>query len=113
MIARFALYSADRHAAVSVPSHLMQTRIQIQDSSKCPYRDYVEQQQICAGGSGLTGICSGDSGGPLIREINGKWVLFGITSFSHRDRCAHSSYADGFTRVKYYRNWINEQLKSS
>lgn len=115
MIARFAFSSADRRAPASAPSRLMQTRIDIFASSKCPYSNFNEQQQICAGGSGLggTGICSGDSGGPLIQPINGKWVLFGITSFSHRDQCAHPQYADGFTRVKFYRNWINEQLKQS
>lgn len=93
----------------------MQAEIEILAPSKCPYRDYNEHEQICAGGTPLTrtGICSGDSGGPLIQMVNGKWVLFGITSYSHRDQCAHPSYADGFTRVKFYRNWINEQLKSS
>ena len=93
----------------------MQTQIKILDPSHCPYSGYLEQQQICAGGSdlGKTGICSGDSGGPLLREVNGIWVLFGITSYSHRDQCAHPNYADGFTRVKFYRNWINEQLKLS
>ena len=93
----------------------MQAQVKIFNSSKCRYPNFNEQQQICAGGSnmGSTGVCSGDSGGPLVKQVNGKWILFGITSYSHKTQCAHPTHADGFTRVQYYRNWIHDQLKSS
>ena len=105
------VFLADRRQAPVMPSHLMQTRLQIYNASKCHYRVYNEQQQICAGGSdmGSTGICGGDSGGPLVKQVNEKWTLFGITSYSHKFQCAHSSFADGFTRLQYYRNWIYEK----
>lgn len=99
----------------TVPGHLMQAQVEIFDSSKCRYSNFNSGQQICAGGSNMnsTGICSGDSGGPLIKQVNGKWTLFGITSYSHIDQCAHPRFADGFTRVQYYRDWINAKLKLS
>ncbi|PVV04310.1 hypothetical protein BB560_001188 [Smittium megazygosporum] len=37
--------------------------------------------QICTGNTPGKDTCSGDSGGPLLRDSSGEWVLVGITSF--------------------------------
>ncbi|ORX70491.1 trypsin-like serine protease [Linderina pennispora] len=38
-------------------------------------------KRICVAGDTGTDTCPGDSGGPLIRQVNGKNMLLGITSF--------------------------------
>ncbi|CAF2270709.1 unnamed protein product [Rotaria magnacalcarata] len=93
----------------------MQAEIKVFNPSQCNYRNFVSARQICAGGSSevARGICNGDSGDALLKQVHGKWVIFGVTSFGPAARCAHSTTADGFTRVKYYKSWINERLKHS
>lgn len=57
--------------------------------------------KICAGFFNKSmGICSGDSGGPLICREDRKWVLSGIISFTIA-KCPGV-----FTRVSSYANWI-------
>ena len=109
------VFLANRQEYPIMPSRLMQTRLQVWDSLKCQYRYYNGQQQICVGESNMSSarICGGDGGGPLVTEVNGKWILFGITSYSHKRQCAHPEFGDGFTRIQYYRKWIYEQLKLS
>ena len=46
----------------------------------------------------------GDSGGPLI--FNG--ALVGVTSFGAAAGC-EAGYADAFSRVSYFREWIKEK----
>ena len=43
--------------------------------------------------------CSGDSGGPVICDVNGKYVLTGITSYGVG--CAMRGYPTFFHRVHY------------
>ena len=50
----------------------------------------------------------GDSGGPLFCENdNGDYVLQGIVSWGMRP-CAQEQYPSVFTRVSYFRDWIEE-----
>ena len=50
----------------------------------------------------------GDSGGPLVCENgDGDLVLHGIVSWGMRP-CAQEQYPSVFTRVSYFRDWIEE-----
>lgn len=61
---------------------------------------------ICAGGR--TGVCSGDSGGPLFTRVNGKHYQVGIASFALVD-CGLFSFVPGaFTRVTSQLSWIEK-----
>ncbi|XP_002734653.1 chymotrypsinogen A-like [Saccoglossus kowalevskii] len=51
---------------------------------------------LCAG-TGISGSCSGDSGGPLICRDNGEWFLAGITSWGAE--CGLMGVPDVYTRV--------------
>ena len=56
-----------------------------------------------------TGLCFGDSGGPLFTRQNGKDVVSGVASFVAGECSAASgSYS---VQVVQYRNWIEEQMK--
>lgn len=68
-------------------------------------RGLIRDETLCAY-SGIfgTGVCLGDSGGPLI--ANNK--IIGISSFA---RICALGYPDGFTRVSKYVDWINQVME--
>lgn len=60
---------------------------------------------ICAfSGEFGTGLCSGDSGGPLFNQNR----LIGVASWAKR--CA-KGVPDGFTRVSEFADWIEKTIK--
>ncbi|UJR25720.1 hypothetical protein I4U23_007071 [Adineta vaga] len=66
--------------------------------------------QFCAGQRDLSiGPCYGDFGGPIFQWIKDHWEQVGIASFT-QDGCVQNS-AIGYTRLAYYREWIDEQIK--
>ncbi|CAG4986745.1 unnamed protein product [Colias eurytheme] len=73
----------------------------------------AEQQIICAGGEKDKDTCSGDSGGPLMREVredfSSNWYIFGITSFGLR-KCGKEGVPSIYTRVSNYMDWIRQNV---
>ncbi|XP_063587070.1 proclotting enzyme-like isoform X2 [Penaeus indicus] len=63
----------------------------------------IASTQVCALGNGKD-TCSGDSGGPLAVQVDGKYVLLGITSYGHG--CATPGVPGVYTRVSSYLTWI-------
>ncbi len=63
-----------------------------------------EEDQLCAG-EGRTDSCTGDSGGPLLVQNNGRWTIVGITSFGVE--CARDDFPGVYTRVDNFLNWIS------
>ena len=85
----------------------------VYDISKCDKKMFYinKDQNICAGGleKGGLGTCKGDSGGPLqCQNKDGKWYQIGITSWGQP--CALPDTPDIFTRVAYFRDWIETNL---
>lgn len=69
----------------------------------------LPEMMLCAGTSDFTkDTCQGDSGGPLAMQVDGRWVLQGITSFGID--CALSPFPGVYTEVFQYLNWINSYL---
>ncbi|UJR24607.1 hypothetical protein I4U23_005982 [Adineta vaga] len=90
---------------VTEQSTLQQVVLQIQNtSSSCDVRSDIAHK-FCAG-FGETGSCNGDSGGPIMTNVNNAWTVTGIVSYGPVD-CDGSSV---FTRVSYYRSLIDAQL---
>lgn len=55
----------------------------------------------------------GDSGGPVLIQVNGEWKLAGVTDWKHWPR-GHSKFVPGVcgqafsnSRISYYAKWIN------
>ncbi|MEN3612143.1 trypsin-like serine protease [Plantactinospora sp. ZYX-F-223] len=75
---------------------------------------YRAETMLTAGvaGAGISGICSGDSGGPLIAFGQGTSRLVGVTSFSRRHQCGLAITGSGFARVGEgpLSRWIIEQV---
>ncbi|XP_055536280.1 transmembrane protease serine 9-like [Wyeomyia smithii] len=75
----------------------------------------IFEGMFCAGYANGTSVCNGDSGGGLVSFNRDHWLLQGIVSFTAlRDGedvvCDSKEYA-GFTKVRYYRNWLNAIFK--
>ena len=60
-------------------------------------------------------VCNGDSGGPLFYEVDSKWYVFGVVSFTLVDkketqsRCLTDS-PSFFTVVPVFVNWITNKM---
>ena len=92
------------------PATMQKGNITIKAGSICEdtYYDFYSSNQIC-GGDASTDVCSGDSGGPLTHTEAGDHTLIGLVSYGSADACA-SGTPSAFTRVSYYRSWIQSQI---
>lgn len=76
------------------------------------YRISVKYTWICAGYAlGGKSSCVGDSGGPLMVKVDGRWILAGIVS--HGISCAEPNLPGVYTRVSEYVNWIRDTIKEN
>ncbi|KAF2899149.1 hypothetical protein ILUMI_07028 [Ignelater luminosus] len=69
----------------------------------------VINETLCCRGNPHHSTCSGDSGGPLIELVNGRWVQAGVVSFVHASGCA-SGNPSGYVRVENYLKWIRSTI---
>ena len=62
---------------------------------------------ICGGDEGNTTLsgCHGDSGGPFVCEVNGKWELHGAVSWGSGICDSKQAYTV-FARITKYLDWI-------
>uniref|UniRef100_A0A8C5LVD1 pancreatic elastase n=1 Tax=Leptobrachium leishanense TaxID=445787 RepID=A0A8C5LVD1_9ANUR len=73
----------------------------------------INTTMVCAGGNGIHGGCSGDSGGPLNCPINGGYEVHGVTSFVSAHGCNALRKPTVFTRVSAYLSWINDSINAN
>ncbi|KAJ8918104.1 hypothetical protein NQ315_011561 [Exocentrus adspersus] len=64
---------------------------------------YDEESNLCTSGKGKVGACNGDSGSPLVVRN----TQVGIVSYVSTNVC-ESGHPTVYTRVSFYRKWINE-----
>jgi len=94
------------------PDQLQMTQLEYVELAVCeeifePFTE-LDSSQMCAGGDGVRDACDGDSGGPLIVNIAGRWKLVGLVSFGVQV-CALSGFPSVFTRLSQYDDWISTQ----
>lgn len=73
----------------------------------------IDNKIICAGSlNGDKDACGGDSGGPLMHEINEgtNYRIYQIGIVSYGFRCAVPGYPGVYTRVTAFVDWIQENL---
>lgn len=63
---------------------------------------------FCAGFHEDNSGCNGDSGSPLVCEVDGRFVVAGVTSWASGD--CHASEPTGFANVEAYLEWITEVI---
>ncbi|KAL9703847.1 hypothetical protein quinque_007365 [Culex quinquefasciatus] len=70
----------------------------------------LRDTQLCAGGKKGEDTCGGDSGGPLIRQIEGNYHLIGVVSFGATN-CGTKGVPGVYTNVAMFVDWIQSKLE--
>ncbi|XP_011192185.1 trypsin delta [Zeugodacus cucurbitae] len=72
----------------------------------------VHSTNICTGPlTGGVGICTSDSGGPLVQSQNGKTILIGIVSWGKLP-CGQPNSPSVYVQVSDFISWISSHQKS-
>ncbi|GAA5155960.1 MULTISPECIES: S1 family peptidase [Amycolatopsis] len=92
------------------PNVLQQLDTQLVDATKCtaPINASVELCTDNPGGN--AGACYGDSGGPEVSQVDGHWVLLGVTSRPGNNSSTCATAPSIYTSAVAYAGWINQQL---
>ncbi|GFY53623.1 chymotrypsinogen B [Trichonephila inaurata madagascariensis] len=105
-------WGKQRSTAIYGTDHLHQAEIPIADPQKClqSYDSYfMPETMLCAGyDKGRVDSCAGDSGGPLLVQRNGRWTIYGITSFG--DGCGQKGKFGIYSDVLKFVQWITETI---
>uniref|UniRef100_A0A1A9WKL0 Lectizyme n=1 Tax=Glossina brevipalpis TaxID=37001 RepID=A0A1A9WKL0_9MUSC len=68
----------------------------------------LHSTNLCTGPlNGKSGICSSDSGGPLVQKSNGKNILIGIVSWGEKP-CGQKNSPSVYVRVSAILTWISQ-----
>jgi len=72
----------------------------------------ITDRMVCGGEGGVNpkSGCHGDSGGPFVCKVNGKWELHGDVSHGS-PRCKSTETYTVFARTYYFKQWIFEQMR--
>lgn len=101
----------------SMTSVLQQAQLSVVSNSVCERYNKKEipipitSAMVCAGDAGLTqkSGCHGDSGGPFVCNIGGRWEIHGAVSHGSRE-CKSTSTYTVFARVNYFKSWIKNNM---
>jgi len=101
----------------SMHSYLQQAKMNVVSNAVCHKKNFaairipVTSRMICGGDGGKTIIsgCHGDSGGPFVCKMNGKWELHGDVSHGS-SRCSSKDTYTVFARTIYFKKWIEQSM---
>jgi len=99
---------------------LQQGRLPVVSNEVCNALTYkhlgirIKDTMICGGDGGKTKLmgCHGDSGGPFVCNINGRWELHGDVSFGSA-KCDSSESYTVFARTNYFKPWIYDIMSQN
>jgi endopeptidase E len=102
----------------SMHSYLQQAKMDIVSNDVCHKKNFpairipVTKTMICGGDGGKTRIsgCHGDSGGPYVCKVGGKWELHGDVSHGSPRCRAYHTYTV-FARTYFFKDWINQMVR--
>jgi len=107
-------------AGGSTPQILQEAEVDIISNEDCVTKfgysgSLIDESMICAQGRSADGkirdACQGDSGGPLVCESNGKWSVYGATSWGRG--CAGANYPGVWARVSEVNDWVDAVLSGN
>ncbi|KAL5019249.1 hypothetical protein ScPMuIL_004971 [Solemya velum] len=79
------------------------------DDCQSMYKGQLSSRMFCAGiKEGGIDTCSGDSGGPFVCNINGKFTVLGATSFGNG--CALPNSPGVYAHVRQFLPWIKDKI---
>ncbi len=103
-------WGKEKHTDDRGSTKLKEAKVPITSKDKClnVYKDYfISDNMFCAGG-GATDTCNGDSGGPLICQKDGRWTIYGITSFG--EDCGINGKFGIYAKVPKFTEWIQREI---
>ncbi|ODM99438.1 Trypsin-1 [Orchesella cincta] len=114
--ATVAGWGTEDEAFQQVSPVLRKVTVPLVESLECAKeygRNFVPHKMICAGEEeGGKDACQGDSGGPLMCDDYHKGAtLCGVVSFGLG--CARPELAGVYTKVAYYSDWIDFEIKKN
>lgn len=71
----------------------------------------LDGTQLCAGGAAGQDTCTGDSGGPLIMQHQGRPWLMGVTSYGARE-CGMEGVPGVYTAASSYTSWMQRTARN-
>ena len=81
----------------------------IVDDRRCGSIDAA--YEICTNNTnGNAGACYGDSGGPQVRLVGGRWVLIGVTSRAGNNSATCATAPSIYGDLSSIRTWVNQQV---
>lgn len=96
---------------------LQEGEVQTMSNSDCRNTGYdayeITDDMLCAQGrrnGKPVDACQGDSGGPLVCQSGGTWFIHGATSWG--SGCARANYPGIWSKVYYFRSWIDGVIAS-
>merc|ERR1712004_956320 len=99
------------HGSNRIPNVLQEVNISIYKHKMCELRMAgIGDFHICLGGTGESGSCVGDSGGPLACKVGGTWTLAGATSWGLAG--CPVKFPSVYSRVSHFRAWIDRTMSS-
>jgi secreted trypsin-like serine protease len=67
--------------------------------------------EICTNNTnGNAGACYGDSGGPQVRSVSGRWVLIGVTSRAGNNSSVCATGPSIYGDLPSIRSWVSQQV---
>ncbi|CAG0897245.1 unnamed protein product [Darwinula stevensoni] len=103
-------WGVTQEGEMTQPLILQQVRVDVYSQEKCreSYQG-ITNTHLCAGDeNGEKDSCQGDTGGPLLVGLEGKWVQVGIVSYGIG--CAWPGYPGVYANVSSHLPWIAGQL---
>jgi len=96
------------------PSQLRVAKVPLISQSRCRqcYRaSQITDNMVCAGKLGIGGLdaCKGDSGGPMVNVIDGKFTIIGVVSWGYG--CGRPDRPGVYMRVANYLPWIQQTVQ--
>ncbi|KAL0964838.1 hypothetical protein UPYG_G00329690 [Umbra pygmaea] len=96
--------------------YLRQAKVELLAHDICSDKEYygnmITENMFCAGKPDWSqDACKGDSGGPMVCEVDNRISLFGIVSWG--EGCSRAFRPGVYTTVTKYNRWIEENCLSS
>uniref|UniRef100_A0A8C5L3R9 Serine protease 22 n=1 Tax=Jaculus jaculus TaxID=51337 RepID=A0A8C5L3R9_JACJA len=102
---------------LALPQTLQKLKVPIIDSEVCSRlywrgagQEAITEDMLCAGYlEGERDACLGDSGGPLMCQVDGAWLLVGIISWG--EGCAERNRPGVYTSLLAHRSWVQRVVQ--
>lgn len=96
------------------PERLRQVNLPVVSNTYCSsaFGTTLDNSHICAGYSSTMDACGGDSGGPMMLQIDGAWTHVGLVSYGS-DCETQNGYYGVYTKTSSFTDFIKQYVPSA